>query len=38
MLETLTSSNAEDTVDQTTMITLLKLSLNAQVNHGLLSS
>jgi hypothetical protein len=35
MLETLTSSNAEDMVDQTTMTSLLMLLLHAQVNHGL---
>jgi hypothetical protein len=31
-----TSSNAESTVDQTTMTRALKLMSNVQVNHGLL--
>jgi hypothetical protein len=35
MLETLKSFNAESTVDQTIMTTLLKLLLHAQANHGL---
>jgi hypothetical protein len=38
VLHTLTSFNAESTVDQTKETSLLKLSLNAQANHGLLSS
>jgi len=37
MLETLESSNAESTVDQITMTSLLKLTLSALVNHGNLS-
>jgi hypothetical protein len=35
MVETLTSSNAEDMVDQIKMTSLLMLLLHAQVNHGL---
>jgi len=34
MLETSLFSNAESMVDQTTKTTLLKLSLDAQANHG----